>query len=81
MSEPTVDEFYQRATRRAGRVGWTDWMRSLPYDTPTAVPEEILKKTRSLDIQSAIRGVAQSAGVSVRTRERDGRVWVLRVQS
>jgi hypothetical protein len=73
---PSIDIF--RDPARGGRPygGFAQWLRDLPYEVPTAVPEALITKTHASN-QASITG--KMTGDRFVTRKvHDGTVWVCR---
>lgn len=60
--------------------GVTGWVRSLPLNTPTPLPDEFYKGRTARHMSINVNTSARTAGIGVTTRTIDGVLWVARVE-
>lgn len=70
----SMEEF--EASGAQVKSGAFAWLRNLPLNTPTPLPESFDARK----FQGGAHGWAAGLGIKVKTRTINGRVWVARVQ-
>ena len=69
-----LDDFMRGAYMH--RTGLTDWIRDLPVDVPTRIPDKFGKAMTVIRASNAARG----AHVPVTCRTINGAVWICRIE-